>query len=213
MTKKELLEMYNYKCEHRHNGLSHQKCYERWKREQVKEGYLDIEVTNLAANFGYVLSWFIKTRGKDEFKYGVVDKKDVDKGDFDKTIIQQCIEALNEYDRVYTYYGTRLDIPYLRTRALYHNLSFPLFGMIKHTDLYYHVKSRLKINSNRLETACRTLGIEGKTHLDGKKWMQASCGNKDALNYVVDHNKWDVIILEKLHERLEDYYKGTNRSI
>ena len=205
--------MYQYKCKHRHTGLSHPKCFEAYKKESVKEGYLDIECTNLAANFGYILSWFIKRRYKDEFQYGVIDKKDIDKGEFDKKLVDSLIESLEQYDTIYTYYGTRLDIPYIRTRALYHNLPFPKFGMVKHIDLYYHVRARLKIHSNRLENACRVLGIEGKTHLDGKQWMLAATGNKNALKYVEEHNKYDVIILEQLHDRLEDYFKGTNRSI
>jgi len=110
-------------------------------------------------------------------------------------------------------HNTRFDIPFLRSRALYWNIDFPLYGYIKHKDVYYMVKNRLRIHRNRLEDACRLLGIKGKTHLDGTQWVKALTGDKRALSYVLDHNKKDVIILEKLYHKLKDYVKEVNRSI
>jgi uncharacterized protein YprB with RNaseH-like and TPR domain len=43
--------------------------------------------------------------------------------------------------------------------------------------------------------------------------MKAKLGDKAALEYVLDHNKKDCQILEKLHKRLELYVKDTSKSI
>ena len=75
------------------------------------------------------------------------------------------------------------------------------------------VRNKLCLHSNRLEVACRHLGIEGKTHLDGSMWTLAISGNKKALEYVLEHNKYDVIILEKLHNRIKEFVRNTVKSI
>ena len=38
-------------------------------------------------------------------------------------------------------------------------------------------------------------------------------GNPEALEYVVEHNKQDVVILEKLHKKLEKYMPVKKTSI
>jgi len=110
-------------------------------------------------------------------------------------------------------HNTGFDLPFIRSRCLYHGIDFPMFGDIKHLDVYYMVKSKLCISRKSLENACRLIGVKGKTHLDGKYWIKALTGDKKALGYILNHNEKDVEILEKLYNRLIDYVKGTKKSI
>jgi len=178
---------------------------DRLGREAYTEdriGYLDIEASNLKANFGICFSWCIKEQGVDNIEHAVVTKEEMRDGTLDKRVVQECIDALEKYTVIYTYYGTGFDVPFLRTRALMHGLTFPPASEILHRDMYYQVRRLMKINRNSLDVACGVLGIEGKTHINWKYWVLAMTGDEESLNYIFEHNKFDVVILEKLHERL-----------
>jgi uncharacterized protein YprB with RNaseH-like and TPR domain len=174
-------------------------------------GYLDIETSGLQGDFNYMLSWSIKTANIDEIKSGIIKPKEISDGTLDKRIVKEAIDTLQNYRTIYTFYGTRFDLPFLRTRALYHDLQFIPYGLIQHKDLYYLVKRILRIHRNRLESAADLLGIKGKTHLEPRIWIRANSGDKEALQYILDHNIADVILLEKVHKRLKDYEAVTRR--
>ncbi len=177
-------------------------------RDSLKEdrvGYLDLEASNLNANFGICFSWVIKEQGVDKLDYAVVTKEEMRNGILDKRVIQDFVNTIQKYTIVYTYYGSRFDVPFLRTRALMHEIEFPALGETQHRDLYYLVRSKMKLNRNSLENATGALGIEGKTHINWKFWIRAMTGDKQALDYILEHNKYDVIILEKLHEKLAKF--------
>lgn len=179
-------------------------------------GFLDIETSNLDANFGVILSWCIKIKDGDII-YGLLNDKDFrEKEAFkvDKRIIRDLINEILKFDRIVTHYGRKFDIPFIRTRALIDDLEFPSFGTIVNDDTYYMARYKLKLNSNRLETIARTLfGFSDKSHLDGTIWLSAVRGEKRALNYVLEHNKTDVIELEKVWLKLKDFVGIRNTSI
>lgn len=179
-------------------------------------GYLDIETDNLNADVGVMLSYYIKTRGKEEYFCDCITAKDLkakDKFTIDKRIIQKLIDDMKKFDIIVTYYGTGFDIPFIRARALKHNLNFPEYGAYTHIDLYYIARSKLKITRKSLDNVCRLLGIKGKTHVDMSVWFNARYGDVKSLKYIMDHNKWDVVILESAHKKLEKFTAGLRRSI
>jgi uncharacterized protein YprB with RNaseH-like and TPR domain len=179
--------------------------------EQGEEAFLDIETTNLNADFAYMLSYALKVKGEEIVFSGLITKEEIFTGQFDKRLVEECIRDLSEFKRIYTYYGTKFDIPFLRSRAVYHKLDFIPFGLIQHQDLYYLVRNRFKFSRNRLEGVTEFLGIEGKTKLSGNIWVKATIGDKKALEYIQEHNIKDVIILEKLYDRIKTY-AGVTRS-
>ena len=110
-------------------------------------------------------------------------------------------------------HNTKCDLPYMRTRALKWNVKFPAYGYIKHIDMYYLVKAKLSLNRNSLENACALLGIKGKTHVFGDIWIRAVTGHQKSIDYIYKHNVPDVVILEKLYNKLITFSSKTNRSI
>lgn len=178
-----------------------------------EEGYLDIETTNLRADFAYIVSYAIKTKGNEVIYSGLITKKEIFDEQFDRRLVSDCIRDMLRFKRIYTYYGTRFDIPFIRTRALKWGLDFPPYGLIQHQDIYYLVKSKLCFSSNRLEKVCEFLGIDGKTKLSGNIWVLAAVGNKECLQYIYQHNIADVSILEKVHERIKEYADVNKRSL
>lgn len=211
--RKQLMEMASKTCKHGHKFLAHPNCYLEEQKKQKKIGYLDIESGGLQANFDYMLTWCIKTRDKNEYKTGCISALDIQNYKLDKRILKELIDALKEYDVILTYYGTKFDVPFIRTRAMMHKLDFIEFGALQHKDCYYMVKMKMRLHRNSLDSACAALGIKGKNHIKGNYWMRAKLGDPVALAYVLDHNKKDCAILEQLHKRLENYVKDSSKSI
>lgn len=164
-----------------------------------------------------MLSYCIKDGSSDKIFHNVITKKDIEDFPADKTdkrIVRQCIEDLGQFDRVVAHYGKKFDIPYLRTRALICGLKFPAFGELYLDDTWQWAKNKLKLNSNRLEVICRTiLGETQKTHIEYKYWVGGTRGDEQSLRYILDHNKKDVLDLERVWKKLRDFVRKTNSSI
>jgi Predicted exonuclease len=203
-----------YICEHRHIGTEHPNCYVRFldKVDGTNVGFLDIESSQLNAEFGFMISWALK--GLDSgTAFDYIDKDDFKTWSFDKRIVKSLVSNMKDYDIIYTYYGSKFDIPFIRSRALKHNLAFPIQGEIIHRDLYYAARNKLKLQSNRLKNVTHYFGIYGKTELSGDIWAKATYGDKKAISYIVDHNIKDVEILESFYKKIRPYMTRTRRSI
>jgi len=135
-----------------------------------------------------------------------------------KPIGKKTINALGTTGSTYISDGfgshnSKCDLPYMRTRSLKWKLNFPSYGYIKHIDMYYIVKNKLSLNRNSLASACALLGIKGKNHVFGDIWIRAVTGDQKSIDYIHKHNLLDVIILEKLYDRMITFSAKTNRSI
>jgi uncharacterized protein YprB with RNaseH-like and TPR domain len=221
------------RCIHRHTIDEHPSCFAKglvkydwmddreWSRvtdlpwyqfPDYKIGYFDIEVDNLKADFGTVLTWCIKEKGG-KTEYSVIKKRELMGKTHDRRVTEEFVEAMKKYKILVGYYSTRFDMPYMRTKALRHGLDFPAYGEIYHFDLYYTVRNKLCLSRNSLANATEFLGIEGKTPIKRDTWRLAKYGDKTALKEVLEHNVADVEILESLHDRLDFTRKWTKRSI
>lgn len=188
-------------------GLRKPKRYKTGK--ELRLGYLDIETSNLKASIGIILSWAIKPRDSNDVRGAIIEKQDILDGVYDGKIVERLVEEMNNYDLLFTYFGTRFDIPFIRTRCLEHNVRFPVYRELSHKDLYYMVRSKLKLHNNKLATVCQFLGIKGKTPVEPKLWREAMYGDKKALKKVYKHNVGDVKILERMHKKIEAYCPPT----
>lgn len=217
MSKAEIIRLANQRCEHSHTYLEHYQCYLDENPEQKKIGFYDIECSNLDADFGIILSYSIKVLGKDEYYEGCIKKADIDRaqaGDEDKQVVKQLVEDLQKFDLLIGYYSSRFDMPFIRTRALTCGIDFPEYGSVKHIDLYFTIRGKFKLSSNRLENACRViLGKTEKTRVDGKHWRAATRGNVASLKYITTHNRYDVDDLEKLYNKVIGFRRKAENSI
>ena len=213
MKKAEMLIFLTGRCKHSHLYVEHPQCYKNEQNRPPKIGYFDIETGGLKANTDLMICYSIKTRDKDEILSARLTKADINDETFDKRILKQLIKDLLKYDIIITYYGTGFDIPFVRTRALSWKLKFPVFGMVKHKDVYYMARNKLKQTSNSLETVCELLGIRGKNHIRWRIWIKAKHGNEKAITIVQDHCDKDVVILERAHKKLEIFVRNTTKSI
>jgi uncharacterized protein YprB with RNaseH-like and TPR domain len=214
------------RCFHRHTAETHPRCFnrvtgqrlEKWEPkphwlEDQRIGFLDIETSNLAANFGIIFSWYIKPLGSDRYDKYVLSPDEILRHQYDKESMRVLCEKLRKYDVIVGYYSKRFDIPFLRSHCLKFGWDFPVYGELCHIDLFDTVKRKLRLHRNRLATACEYLGIEGKTPIDFSCWVKALSGHKPSLRYIAIHNKADVDILERLYYKIKPHVRFTRTSI
>lgn len=212
INKREILRLANTRCEHGMSLLEHPNCLaEHIPTEKV--GFLDIETSNLHADFGYMISYCIKELdGK--IYHAQVTKNDLHKGIIDRRIMMQFVKDAKKFDRLITFYGKRFDMPFLRTRAVFWKMDFPVYTEIYHTDVYDIIKRKFRLHSNRLQCAAENFDIPCKQHrLNPNVWQKAQMGNKEAIDYILEHNKEDVITLEELWKRINFCFHETKSSI
>lgn len=178
-------------------------------RSTLRIGYFDIEATNLNANFGYMLSWYIKKARKNEYDFSVITKKEIFDYDFDKRLVIELFDAFKNYDVIYTHWGAlkRFDMPFVITRAYAHGLEkhLAILRDIFIRDTWPIARTRLRLHRNSLDAIGDAVGIKGvkKTPLAPERWRLAGVGHPKALEYISLHNKRDVQLLEKIHRKLE----------
>jgi hypothetical protein len=210
--------MTELKCIHRHTIRTHPNCfklglikYNWWEGKTI--GFFDIETTGLQADFDIMLTYSLKEYKNNKIISNVITKNEIFDGVIDKRLVSNLLDDLKKFDIIVTYNGTRFDIPFTRARADYFNLQFPKFGEKYQWDLYFHVKRLYRIRSKSLESISKFLKIPGKTRLDPEIWRKARYGDKKSIDIILDHNKYDVIVLEKLYERIKGYSKWLRKPI
>lgn len=216
LKKAEIIWMENHKCKHGHTFLAHRACYiGQYPDKKERIGFLDIEASNLNATFGIILSYCIK-KEDGEILEALVTPEDLKSGNMDKNVLISLLADLEKFDRIVVYYGTqgRFDIPMVRSRALYHGLDFPGYKSLRVTDVWDMVRYKLRLHRNSLKVACEFLDIPAKAHLiKTEQWLRALSGNKKALQYILTHNREDVVATELLFKRLVKFSRLPDNSI
>ena len=200
-------------CRHGHTYLAHYNCFVRDNPLKQKIAFFDIETSNLKADYGIMFCYCLLDNDTGDISSRILTKKELEKN-LDKEVTKQCVEDISKYDRLVTYYGSQFDLPFVRSRALYWDIDFPAFGEINHDDMYFLIKGKFCLSRNRMENACRTLlGKTEKTHIDANHWIRALQGNKESLDWILDHCKRDVRDLQRLHQKVVNYSKKKDSSI
>ena len=220
MKKTELQLFMTGHCIHRQPYRHHPRCFEKEIGKDPRIGVFDIETAwGFRADSGYLICYVLKELNKNKIYYAHITKKNINEYlkkniPIDKNVCEALSKHLKNFDVLITYNGTRFDIPYSRTRLLKHGIEFPKYGYVKHIDLYYTVKYKLKLGRSSLESACRLFNIPGKNHCEYDIWQKAGLGDTQAIAYIVDHCKRDVVeCTEPLYHKIVDYGKKTNRSL
>ena len=218
LRKDEILWLFNHYCRHKHRYTEHPTCFLEECRDglpKFKMAFVDIETSNLDADFGYIFCYSLKEDGG-EIIHRCATPKEIKSYRFDEGVMKQFLKDIRGFDRLVGYYSKdrRFDIPYLRTRALKWGLEFPGWRDLLFTDVFDLVKPKLKLHRNRLETACDLLGIPSKEHrLNPEVWQRALAGSIRALEYIQQHCDEDVISLEAVYKRLVNYGSNSKTSI
>jgi uncharacterized protein YprB with RNaseH-like and TPR domain len=155
------------------------------------EAYLDIETTGLTP-YGCeitVVGIYLCRGGGEEFVQLV--GRDI--------CADGVLEALAGIDTIYTYNGSRFDLPFIRSR-----LGVDLAEKFAHRDLMYDCWKRRLFGG--LKAVERQLGIGRKlVGMDGYQavrlwWRYVDSFDLDALNTLLEYNREDVINMKYLKE-------------
>jgi DNA polymerase elongation subunit (family B) len=115
--------------------------------------------------------------------------------------LQKVHQLLDDADFVVHYNGTKFDIPTLHREFVLHGMSPP--SPVKEIDLLRTVRKKFKFSSNKLDYVCQRLGLGNKVHHKGMRlWNDCMSGDVRAWRVMEKYNKQDVILLERLYERL-----------
>lgn len=160
---------------------------------QPLESYLDIESTGLypAYNQITVVGVYLTNGVRDRFAQLVGDN----------VTAENLLDALQGASTIYTYNGTRFDLPFIR-----HRLGVDLARMLTHCDLMFHCWRQNLYGG--LKGVERQLGIcRQLREVDGYEavrlwWQYANHSDEAALKKLLDYNREDVMNLTSLKQRL-----------
>ncbi len=172
---------------------------------------LDIETTNLKADFGFVLAFGYQwlANGGEPRILKLTDYN----GSFhrdptnDSRLVRDIHAILTEADMWVSHYGKMFDLPFLRTRMLAASTRLYL-PPTPHVDLYFTSRANLALHSNRLGVLQEALGIENrKTRLATRAWIRAAAGHVPSLREVAKHCYHDIEGLVEEYEILRPYVR------
>lgn len=113
-------------------------------------------------------------------------------------VVKELWKLFDEADVVITHNGNKFDIKKSNARFLYHKMSPP--SPFKSIDTRAVAKKYFNFNSNKLDDLGRYLNLGRKVEHEGfSLWLKCMDGDKPAWNRMINYNKQDVILLEKLY--------------
>lgn len=188
----------------------------------MKFAVLDIETSNLNADYGFIICAVVKPYEMGEPQVFRIDNYSIWKNQKfnDKYLIRDLTEYLEDYDGIITYNGKRFDIPFIRSRILFWRERH--IKRLFHIDVLDIVRYRLKIHNAKLNSLIEFLNsneeinvekIEEKVALNNTYYMRAITGDKKGLNYLVEHCIKDVIALEQCYDFLKEQINILRRSV
>lgn len=132
----------------------------------------------------------------------------------DESILREFSKIAYQADELVAHNGDRFDIPWLRTRCLFYNIPFPTY--IKTLDTLKKVKSMFNFQSNRLDYIAKFLGLGGKIEISPEVWKSVvftptnTKEYKDAIYEMTTYCNYDVVLLEDVFHKIENYIKPVN---
>ena len=172
----------------------------------ITSACFDLETSSLNADFGVVLCAVVQgsdcgeplvLRG-DAYKAWKRGRSD------DSALVEDIAAVLDRYDVLVAHNGKRFDIPFLQTRLMRWGL--PPLPTPKLVDPVLVARNKLRMSSNSLRRLLDFFGLNQKTEVAGDYWMRAALdGDREAMDYIVDHCVKDVEMLVQLLDRVKGY--------
>jgi DNA polymerase elongation subunit (family B) len=108
-----------------------------------------------------------------------------DENQDDKKLLEQFIEVANEADELIGHNGDKFDLPWIRTRCLYHKI--PVFPTYTTLDTLSYARSKFKFNSNKLDYIAKFLNVGQKISTGYELWEKIVLNkDKEALQRMVE---------------------------
>lgn len=161
----------------------------------------------------FVLSWAAKWLGDSPSKVMYQDQRDSKDVKNDKKLLKGIWKLLDEADIVITQNGKSFDVKKLNARFVMHGFEPP--SSYRHIDIKILAKKNFAFTSHKLEYMTDKLCTKYKK-LSHKKypgfslWTACLAGDQEAWKEMEKYNKYDVLSLEELYQKLSAWDNSIN---
>jgi ribosomal protein L37AE/L43A len=154
----------------------------------------------------YILSFAVKWYGEKTVKtYALPDFPGYAKNpENDLEITKKLREVLDEADAVCAHNGISFDVPRITAKIYQHKLPPP--SPFKQIDTLRIARKEFSFTKNNLDHLCQLSGIGKKVKTGGfDLWLGCIAKDPKAWKKMVAYNKYDVVLLAELYERLRPW--------
>lgn len=152
----------------------------------------------------FLLTWSAKWLGEKTVTTGVLTGTEARKQN-DKRIVKELAALIREADIVVAHNGDRFDIPMFNNRLM--ALGLEPIGPKRSIDTCKLAKSTFRLAYNKLDYLGEYLGLGRKIKTDFDLWRACYHGDEVALAKMAKYNRQDVVLLERVFERMKPYAK------
>lgn len=174
---------------------------------------LDIETTDLKANFGYIIAAVLVPLYGGPPKVFRLDDPDYRTTEVynDSHLVAALATDLDECTCVLGWNIKMFDIPFINTRLM-HAGEPPLEKRMCIDLMYYARRPNMVLHSSRLESVMDFLKLKSrKSKVDPDIWVRAKELEVDAMDYVVRHCVADTRALKEAWEYLRPFVSTIHR--
>lgn len=127
-----------------------------------------------------------------------------DKNQCDKAMLTKFLEIANLADEIVYHNGDRFDLPWIRSRCIFHGLEpMPRYKTI---DTLQWARRNFLFNSNKLDYIAKYLGLGGKLKTEFGLWKRIVLDKESkALSQMSTYCKRDVELLQNVWKKMEGY--------
>jgi hypothetical protein len=128
----------------------------------------------------------------------------------DKYVVQEIVNAMNQADEIVAHYGDGFDVPWIRTRALYHGI---ITGVWKTVDTKAWASKNFLLPSNKLDAIAKYLMIGTKIRTEYDLWRNITFADcQKSLAKMMKYNMHDVELLEQVWDRMRHWVPTSTHS-
>lgn len=147
-----------------------------------------------------ILCWSAKWHGEEETFFNSCYKTSP------KKMLQGIYDLIEKADVLVHFNGSKFDIPILNREFLLYGLTPP--APYQQIDLLKTIKSQFKFPSNSLNYISKSFGLGQKiSHKGLSLWKDCMVGDPEAWKVMEEYNKQDVILLEKIYDKVKPWIK------
>jgi ribosomal protein L37AE/L43A len=154
----------------------------------------------------YIMSFAVKWQGeKTVTTYALPDFRGYKKNpESDFEITKKLREVLDEADVICAHNGIKFDVAKIKAKIWEHNLPPP--SPFKQIDTLRVARKEFNFTKNNLDHLCQLAGIGKKVKTGGfDLWLGCMAGDSKAWKRMVSYNRYDVVLLAELYERLRPW--------
>jgi len=165
--------------------------------------FVDIEASNLKADFGTAVVVSVKPYGKKPVTFSA-------KPGHDKALLKLVAAELAKYPVWVTFYGKMFDIPFLNSRLLVNGM--PPLPKNHHVDMYWVIKSQTALSRRNQAHLLEWLEADSKKmSVSPNVWATMAANPSTSLRTLRSRCESDVCGLEAMYEKTKHLIREITR--